>query len=290
MDPATLRGIVAMVVALFAFVMNDSFVKVLSEELPLGEIIFIRGLFALFGVVLLVHWRGEWPSPGVFVQRPVLLRNLGELGGTVCFLTALTQLPIANATAILQALPLAVTAAAAILLGEAVGWRRWCAVAVGFIGVMLIVRPGTEGFNAYSIYAVIAVGFITLRDMATRFVPHTIPTFAITLSTTVTILCLSLVMGLFETWTVPSGRQMILIMSAASFLLVAYIFAIRAMREGEVSVIAPFRYTIILWALVIDFVVWGTIPTWLTGIGIAVVVASGLYTFFRERRMSESAS
>ena len=286
LDRATIIGIVAMVIALFGFVVNDAFVKFLSTELPLGEIIFIRGTVSVVAIAILITARNEWPSWKDYGHKFVLLRNAGEVGGTVFYLSALTQLPLANAVAILQAMPFVITAAAAIFLHEPVGWRRWTSILVGFFGVLLIVRPGAEGFNAYTILAVIAVGFITLRDLATRYVPKTIPTLAITFTTTVAVTTLGLVMGLFETWVLPEVRQISIAGGAAFFLMLGYIFVIMAMRGGEISVIAPFRYTIVLWALLIDFAVWSKIPSAMTFAGIAIIVVSGLYMFFRERRVS----
>ncbi|MEM1049463.1 MAG: DMT family transporter [Pseudomonadota bacterium] len=285
-DRATLNGILAMIAALFGFVVNDAFVKFLSEEMPLGEIIFIRGVVSAFAIGALIAVRGDWPGRRLATDRFVFLRNVGEIGATVFYLTALTQLPLANAVSILQAMPFAITAVAALLLGEQVGWRRWSAILVGFFGVLLIVRPGAEGFNAYTIFAVIAVGFLTLRDMATRYVDPGVSTLAITFSTTILVTAVGAIMGLTETWIVPDLRQFALIAAASVFLLIGYVFVILAMRQGEVSVIAPFRYTIVLWALVIDFLVWSKIPSWLTFAGIAIVVGSGLYIFFRERRVA----
>lgn len=287
-DRATLHGILAMTAALFGFVVNDAFVKLLSEDMPLGEIIFLRGLISAVAIGAVIALRGEWPGRRLATDRFVLLRNVGEIGATVFYLTALTQLPLANAVSILQAMPFAITAVAAILLGEQVGWRRWCAILVGFFGVLLIVRPGAEGFNAYTIFAVIAVGFLTLRDMATRYVDTAVSTLAITFSTTILVTAVGGIMGLTETWIVPDARQVLLIAAAAFFLLIGYVFVILAMRQGEVSVIAPFRYTIVLWALLIDFLVWSKVPSWMTFAGIAIVVGSGLYIFFRERRIAGS--
>lgn len=275
-----------MIIALLGFVVNDAFVKFLSGSVPLGQIIFVRGLLAGAAIALLISVRGQWPRRQVFVDKFVLLRNVGELCGTICFITALSQLPLANATAILQAMPFVITALAAIFLHEPVGWRRWAAILVGFFGVLLIVRPGSEGFNAYAILAVVAVGFLSLRDMATRFVSKSIPTLSITFVTTLAVTTMGLVMGLFETWIALDGRQILLLCGASFFLMLGYIFVIAAMREGEVSIIAPFRYTIILWAIIIDLVIWSKVPSSLTIAGILVIVASGVYMFVRERRVA----
>lgn len=279
-----------MVIALFGFVVNDAFVKYLSGSVPLGEIVFVRGLLAGAAIAVLITVRGEWPTAQAYLDRSVFLRNVGEVGATLCYLTALTQLPLANATAILQAMPFVITAAAAILLREPVGWRRWTSILVGFFGVLLIVRPGAEGFNAYSILAVIAVGFLALRDMSTRYVPKTIPTLAITFVTTLVVTTMGAIMGLFETWIILDASQILMTCGAALFLMLGYIFVIIAMRDGEVSIIAPFRYTIVLWAIIIDFLIWSKIPSVLTIVGILIIVASGVYMFVRERRVASSVA
>lgn len=290
LDRATIRGIVAMVIALFGFVGNDAFVKYLSSSIPLGEIIFFRGILAAAAIAVLITLRKEWPAGPVYLDKAIFLRNIGELGGTICYLTALTQLPLANAAAILQAMPFVITAAAALLLREAVGWRRWASIFVGFFGVLLIVRPGAEGFNAYSILAIIAVGFLALRDMATRYVAKSIPTLAVTFITTLAVTILGALMGLFETWVAFDLTNALLICGASAFLMLGYTFVIIAMREGEVSIIAPFRYTIVLWAIMIDFLIWAKTPSALTIAGIAIIIASGVYMFMRERRVSSQTA
>lgn len=287
LDAATLKGIGAMVIALFGFVVNDAFVKFLADEIPLGEIIFLRGALAACAIVVLISIRRDWPARAAYHDKFVLLRNVGEVGGTVFYLTALTQLPLANAVAILQAMPFVITAMAALFLREPVGWRRWTAILVGFFGVLLIVRPGAEGFNAYTILAVIAVGFISLRDLTTRYVPASISTLAVTFVTTITVMAMGLVMGVFESWVLPDLRQMALIGCASVFLMLGYVFVIIATRVGEISIIAPFRYTIVLWAILIDLVVWAKTPAPLTFVGIAIIVSSGVYMFMRERRVAK---
>lgn len=286
LDAATLKGIGAMVIALFGFVVNDAFVKFLADEIPLGEIIFLRGALAAIAIAVLISLRRDWPTRAAYYDKNVLLRNVGEVGGTVFYLTALTQLPLANAVAILQAMPFVITAMAALFLREPVGWRRWTAILVGFFGVLLIIRPGAEGFNAYTILAVIAVGFISLRDLATRYVPANISTLAVTFVTTITVMAMGLVMGLFESWVTPDLWQLALIGCASIFLMLGYVFVIIATRVGEISIIAPFRYTIVLWAILIDLVFWGKIPAPLTFVGIAIIVSSGVYMFMRERRVA----
>ena len=169
-----------MVLACLGFAVNDAFMKSLAGEVPLLQAVFLRGLIATLLVGALAWRAGALRyRPGRRDRRLIGLRSVGEVGGTVCFLLALFNMPIANATAILQSLPLAVTLAAAVFFGEPVGWRRYLAIAIGFSGVLIIVRPGSEGFNAYSLLALAAIVFIVTRDLSTRRMSPGTPAMAV---------------------------------------------------------------------------------------------------------------
>jgi drug/metabolite transporter (DMT)-like permease len=214
------------------------------------------------------------------------LRIFGEMGGTVCYLTALMHIPIANATAILQALPLAVTLGAAVFLKEPVGWKRYTAIAIGFAGVVIIVRPGAEGFDAFALLAVVAVCFVTLRDLATRRLSGPVPSLFVAFGTAVAIMLFGAVMLPFTEWK-PVGSQDLLYLSvAAGSLFFGYVFSVSSMRVGEVAFVAPFRYTILIWAILLGVVIFGDIPDVWTLLGASIIVATGVFTFYRERRLS----
>ena len=176
-----------MAVAMAAFTMNDTITKAVSSEMNFGQTMLVRGLFAIVLIAALaVHQRALRPLR-TLMQKPVALRIAGEVGGTVSFLAAIVHLPLANTAAIFQALPLAITLGAALIFAEPVGWRRWSAIMAGFIGVLIIVRPGLEGFSQFSLFALVAVVFCALRDLATKRIPAQIPSLFITLLTTVTV-------------------------------------------------------------------------------------------------------
>ena len=176
-----------MAVAMAAFTINDSITKAVSSEINFGEVMLVRGLFAILLIAALaLHQRAIRPLR-TMVMKPVALRLVGEIGGTITFMAAITHLPLANTSAIFQALPLAITLGAALVFGEPVGWRRWLAITAGFIGVLIIVRPGIEGFNQFSLLALVSVVFCSLRDLATRQIPAQIPSLFITLLMTVTV-------------------------------------------------------------------------------------------------------
>lgn len=278
------HGILLMVAAMAGFILNDTFIKLASEALPTGQIIFVRGLIATPLIVLLAWRFGALANLGSLRHRSVVWRTVGEMGSTALYLTALFHMPLANATAILQIVPLITTAAAAIFLRERVGPRRWSAVLLGLAGVMLIVRPGLEGFNAWSLVALSAMAFIAVRDLSSRLLPVDVPTLGVTMVAAIAVTVLGAGLGLAEDWQPLSPRLVALLAIAALFLTGAYALIIQAMRVGEISAVGPFRYTIMLWAIILQFAVFGSWPDWLTLAGTAIVVATGIYTFYRERR------
>ncbi|MDJ0931419.1 DMT family transporter [Breoghania sp.] len=276
-----------MLVASAGFILNDSMVKFVSQELPLGQIVFMRGLFAcvLIGTVAWVI--GALSRPGVLLHPAVLLRATSETFASVFYLAALAHLPIANATAILQALPLMIVAASALFLGEHVGWRRWGAVLVGFCGVLLIVRPGFAGFAIWSLSAIVGVTCMSARDLVTRAIPAEVKTFAAAFaSVLMTTFLLGPAMAPFEEWVVPTPGLLALLAGAAVFMMVGFVFIIIAVRTGDMVVVAPFRYSIVIWAICIGYLVWGDVPDWPTLIGIAILISTGIYAFLRERALA----
>jgi S-adenosylmethionine uptake transporter len=218
--------------------------------------------------------------------RLIAFRSAAEVATAYCFLTALFNMPLANVTAILQVLPLSVTLASALILREAVGWQRMTAIGVGFIGVMLIVKPGAEGFNVWSIYALIAMCFVTARDLITRQLSPAVPSMTVTLATAVSVLVAAGLASLTEEWAVVSGAHWVYIMGSALFILGGYFFSIQVMRVADVSATAPFRYTGLVWALIIGWFVFGDWPGFWTLTGATIVVATGLFTLYRERKLS----
>ena len=278
-----LTGAVLMMASMACFTFNDTALKLLAGDMPLSQILMLRGLLTT-GLTALLAWR-----LGVLRTRLprrdfglVGVRTLAELGVVYFFLTALFNMPIANVTAILQALPLTVTLAAAVFLREPVGWRRMLAILVGFVGVLLIIRPGAADFNVYSLYALCAVGCVTIRDLAACQLSPETPSVFITLLTAIATLVVFGVLSLFVAWEPLDTRTASLIGTAAFFVMGGLLFSIMVMRVGDIAFIAPFRYTGLLWAMVLGWLVFGEWPDALTLLGAAIVVASGLFTLYRE--------
>jgi drug/metabolite transporter (DMT)-like permease len=273
-----------MAVAMAAFTMNDSITKAVSEEINFGQVMLVRGLFATALITVLTLQQQAMGSLRTLLVKPVALRLVGEIGGTISFMAAITHLPLANTLAIFQALPLAITLGAALVFREPVGWRRWLAIGIGFLGVLIIVRPGAAGFTQYSLLALISVAFCALRDLATKQIPANIPSLFVTLLMTVMVTMTGAVI-LFPLggWMPPSGRALILLASAAVFMLTGYQCMIMALRSGDISAVAPFRYTALPWAMLLGYLVFGDRPDAMMATGASIIVVSGLYAFYRER-------
>ena len=282
------RGILLMCGSMLAFTLNDTLVKaVLVDGMNLFQAITLRGIGAALGLIVLALWQNGrlnlWPKGP---DRTFLaLRTLGELGATFCFLVALAHMPLANLSAILQSLPLVVTLAAALLLGEPIGWRRIAAIAVGFVGVMIIIRPGAADFDEWSVLGLGSVGFVVIRDLATRRFSSGLPSTTGAIWAAVTVLIMGLIGVASEGWQPVSLLAGAQIVGAALFLIAGYICAIMVMRVGEIGVVAPFRYTSLLWAIILGWLLFGTLPDFWTLLGGVIVVASGIYMLLRERRL-----
>lgn len=278
-----LTGIAAMVGSMALFVVNDTCVKLIGEKLPLGELILLRNSAASFYILIFAGFFGGLTLPRHPPKRLLGWRIFGEITSTLLFLAAIVAMPIADATAIAQFTPLAVTAGAAIFLKETVGWRSWLAALVGFSGVLLIARPGTSAFNPASLLLLGAVVLVVMRDLITRLISNEVPTLMLTFMSAAAVAPAGLLLLPFEQWTWPGAREMALLLLCAACLTLAYALIIIAVRAGEVGVVSPFRYVIILFALLSGWLVWGQVPDAVQMLGIAVIVLAGLYTVHRER-------
>lgn len=280
-----LKGAALMAYAMAAFALNDTCVKLAARELPLMQVVLLRGLVASLAigaalVLLRAPLRIDRRDLGL-----VLLRGLVEAGAAWTFLTALVHMPIADLTAILQALPLAVTLGAAVFFGEPVGWRRWAAIGAGFFGVLLIVRPGTEVFTISSLLGLLTVALAATRDLVTRRLSRGVPTLLVTFTSTAMVTAMGGVLSLGTGWIAPVPVHWALILCAAIFVTTAVGAIVAAMRVGEVGFVAPFRYAGLVAAMAAGFVVFGEFPDALTLAGAAIVVGSGAFAFWRERRL-----
>ena len=279
-----IKGAIFMSINMLAFVVNDAFMKFLFIDISIYQAIFLRGVITIPMLALMAVYRNQITfSVNKSDWKYIWLRVAGEVGAAVFFLSALAQIPLANVTAILQAVPLTVTMAAALFLRETVGWRRWLAIIIGFLGVTIIVRPGVDGFSVYSLYAIAAVFCVTIRDIATRKLSKDVPTSLVALITGVAITLYGAIMLPSVAWIPLTATHWVLLTLAAIAIVFGYVFSVLAMRTGETSFIAPFRYTAMIWAIGLGIILFNDWPDNLTLLGTTIVIATGIYSFHREK-------
>ncbi|MEH6647275.1 DMT family transporter [Sulfitobacter sp.] len=288
MTPNT-AGSLLMMASMGSFVLNDTFLKLTNGAVPLFQLIFLRGILATVLVFLLARSLG---TLRLNISRRdkglIALRGLAEVITAYFFLTALFKMPLGNLNAIMQVVPLTVTLGSALFYREAVGWRRMLAIVIGLGGVLLIVRPGVEGFNIWSLYAIAAVLGVTVRDLITRRLSPEVSGMSVTLGTTLAVMLAAGFASITNEWVPISTTSAASICASAIFVLLGYFSSIQAMRTGEVSFIAPFRYTGLVGAMLIGFFVFDEVPRGLTLLGASIVMATGIFTFYRERKLSRA--
>ena len=278
-----LRGIMLMIIAMAAFTLADTFIKQVSDAIPVGEILMFMGIGGMLIFMIWAKLVGQKLFSGDFFSWLNFFRSFGEMVGTFGFVTALALSPISSASAILQATPLVITLGAALFLKEPVGWRRWTASLIGFFGVLLIVQPCLESFQPASLFAVLGVIGLSIRDLATRVAPKSMTSIRLGVYGFASVIPTGLILTVVNNnFVVPSFSQgttlgMSVLMATAGYYLLTL-----AMRMGDVSIIAPFRYVRIVFAIGIGIAVFGErIDMWMI-IGSTIVIISGLYTFARE--------
>lgn len=282
------RGIIFMLVAMSLFVVNDVFMKLSREVYPAGQAITIRAAFAVIVGLALVFAAREGDRLHLALRPRVLQRGILEAFSALTFGWSLGLMPLANLTAINMASPLLIVALAAVLRIEQVGWRRAAALTVGFIGVLFVVRPGAESFNAAAIVAVISAILVAGRDLTTRTIGAEVPSTVVSLTTTVLVGLVALAYGFTETWLPIWRIETVYIAVAAVLVTIGTFFIISAFRRTDVGVISQYRYAIIVFATVLGYIVWGDVPDLFAFLGVGLIVGSGLYTMHRQRVRPDS--
>jgi drug/metabolite transporter (DMT)-like permease len=284
-----LRAATLMVISMALFACEDTLLKVVSREVPVGEILVFLGVAGTAAFWALAARAGVPVLSRRALTGAVLARNLGEFAGTIGIVTALSLIPLSTASAILQAAPLMVTMGAALFLGEIVRWRRWAAVLTGLAGVLIILRPGTDGFDGNSLWAVLGVAGLSIRDIAARRTPadlHSLQVAAWGFASV--ILAGILLMAVGPAPVIPSPLALATMAVTVTIGVVAYFMIVTATRMGDVSLVAPFRYARIVFAMALGAAVFGERPDLPMIAGSALIVASGLYTFAREAQLKRA--
>jgi drug/metabolite transporter (DMT)-like permease len=283
--PDNLRGSLYMVGSMAGFAVEDMFLKAAARSVPLGEVLLIFGLCGLVAFAGLTRRRGEPVWHPAYLSPALLVRGIFEVSGRLFYALAFVMIPLSTASAILQATPLLVVAGAAIYFKEQVGWRRWSAIFAGFLGVLLILRPGTSGFDALSLLAVAGMIGFAGRDLATRAAPPVLSNMQLGICGFAMLSLVGVGLCLFQGGVkTPDAQTSVQIAGATVFGVAAYYALTVAMRTGEVGAVTPFRYTRLLFAMILGAIVFGERPDELTLIGSAIVVAAGVFALRRGAR------
>lgn len=282
------RGIVFTLLAMSLFVGNDTLMKLAREAYPAGQAIALRTVFATLVGLALVYGLRDHGKLRLALKRPVLLRAVVESMVAISFIWALGRLPLANITAITMAAPIIIVVLAVAMRIETVGWRRTVAVIVGFVGVLVVVRPSAEGFSPAALVALLSAVLVGVRDLVTRSIGKEVPSTVVSLTTTVFVGMVAVGYGMMEDWTPIWRRETVYVGLAAVLVSGGSFFIVSAFRVADVAAIAGFRYAVVIFALAIGFLVFGEVPDAPAFVGIALIVASGLYTMHRQRVRPDS--
>ena len=280
------RPLLLMLAAMAAFVANDTLVKTVVNDLPVGEIVAVRGVAATLFIAAIARAQGHAFSPARMFSKAVVLRASLDAAATLLFIAALASMQIANLTAVMQAVPLTVTLIGWAFLGERVGWRRMLAISIGFCGVLLVVKPAWDGPKLPELLALGVVITVALRDVCTRRIAADVPSVMVALANAIFITAVGAVLLLFQDAVPLSASQLLRLAVAALLLGIGYMCMVATLRMAQLSVTAPARYSIIVFAILSGIFVFGQFPDHWALLGIAMIVITGLYAIYRERMPS----
>lgn len=279
---ANMRGIVAMTLGMAAFAVNDSITKFVAHDYPFGEIMFIRGCVNMAILAVAIVALGETRKIRQIGQRWVVTRSLLDVFITLCFLAALMHIKIAELSAIYLSAPIMMAGLALVLYREAIGWRRWSGFIVGFAGTMLVVKPSVGSFEVWTLAAVLAAAGTAARDLITVRIDPKTSTLLIAFAASFALILGGLSLTALEEWRWPASRDVVFFAAAATFYSLATLLLVVAFRGVEVTAVASFRYTYLLWAGIAGYVILGEVPDMSAWAGAALIVCSGLYMAHHE--------
>ena len=279
------NGILLVIASMAGFTIEDMFIKQLSTTIPTGQILLTLGACGALIFALMARAKGRRLFARHAWTGPTIARALSEAVAALAFLTSLALVPISTVAAVFQATPLAITMGAALFLGEQVGWRRWSAIIVGFCGVLLIIRPGYSSFDPAVFFVLIAVLGVAARDLITRLIADNVASTVVSFQGFISVFFAGTALLLVKSDNLVSVTPLetALLAGAVIFGVAGYYAIVAAMRIGDASAITPFRYTRLLFSLVVGVVIFNERPDTLTLLGAAIIIGTGLYMFLRER-------
>ena len=282
------KGILLMLIAMAGFTMEDLFMKKLSVNLSTGQILITLGFGSSLVFALMAKSKGYKLTAKIFWSKGMLIRQFAEGIADIAFITSLTLIPLSTVAAVFQATPLVITMGAALFLGEAVGWRRWLAIIVGLIGVLIIIRPGLNSFDPNVGYVLIAVLFVTVRDLITRKLPMNVPSTIVSFQAFASLIIAGGILIFLSDQKIVGldKNQIYFVLGGIIFGVIGYYCIVASTRIGEAGVVTPFRYSRLLFAIIIGFLFFNERPDFLTLLGASIVIMTGIYTVLRERYLA----
>ena len=288
---SNLRGAMLMVLAMGLFAIEDGLIKALTDTIPVGQIIAVTCIGGLIYFITMFRIQGIPLWHPEYLDSKVLLRTLCDACGSLCFVTALSQIPLTTASAVIQATPLVVALGAALFLGQSIGWRRWIAIIIGFVGVMIIIRPGFDGFEPATLFAVAGMLGLAARDLLTRGLNVRLSGAQLSMhafAAQIVAACL-LLWSQGQGFVAPNMTEGFLLLGCIVFGVTAYLAIVAATRDGNAGIISSFRYSRMIFALIIGFVAFREVPDTATILGATIVIASGLFTLLREAKLRRAS-
>ncbi|MEQ1520988.1 MAG: DMT family transporter [Aestuariivirga sp.] len=285
----TLRAGLYMVITTACFVAGDTCIKLIGSTLPLGQVICLIGVVSTFFLLLVCWQQGILKTLPMIFTRSVLLRSLFDAMGSFMFVSALMHMPLANISAVMQSVPLVVVIVGVIFLGEKAGLSRIAAVIAGFVGVLLIVKPSPQTITIYEFLAVGTVIVVAFRDLVTKRIPTHVPLLVIALANAIFISVSGFGVGLMQGFKTVEIWQWALLLGAGLFVTISYFFIVATVRLGDLSATAPFRYSEVVFAIIAGILVFGEYPDAISYLGMAMVIAAGLFAAHREAMQNRDA-
>ena len=277
-----------MTLSMGGFAIEDLFLKILSETVPVSQILVYVGLSATFllGFISLIK---DIPilENNIIKNKFFIIRCIADMMGAVLIVTSISLLPLSTVSSILQALPLFITFGAVLIFKEIVGWRRWSAVFFGFLGVILILKPGLNSFHISSLIVLIGVACLALRDLVTKNISKDVHSITVSLYAFI----LTTIGGIFSIpffgdFIALTNIQWLVVFMITIFGCFSYFMLVLATRKGDISVISPFRYSRLIFAILLAMMVLGERPDKITLLGATIIVVAGYYTIWRERKLA----
>ena len=283
-----LRCIAFMILAMAGFAIEDAVIKKLSLTMPVSQVLLLMGFAGIAAFGLLAKMRKVQLLASEVYSWWFIARTLSELAAAIFFVTSIVYASLSISSAILQATPLIVTLAGAMFLKQSVSMSQWFFILIGFLGVLLVIQPGRDGFQPATLFAVVAVFFLALRDTITRVISVSIPAVTISFWAFFALLLAGiLTIPLFSVFVPVTSDDMLLLLVAAAAGTGAYLSVVLATRAGDVATVAPFRYTRLIFALGLAIFIFDETVNLLMLAGSATIIGSGIFMLTLERRQTE---